>query len=343
MFPKVNGRALGLAACVWSIACGGSAFAAAESQAQAAAPAARPVASQAAPDAATPEPRLQALEGELRALRELAQQNAAAVAGLRAEIDRSRGERSIAGALVVLLSVLLLGLAAWVGWRWYGEQRLKRVGRWFEEHGASRSGARPAGQGLHTQPAAILREGPPAPVRGEAPGAPTPLPDDGALTPVSGQGALTATPDQGTPAPAVDDVGLAPIFVEDTPTPPSPRGGEFGGFGGSLAGGAGVHEPVDVHERVAFYHSLGDYAQARALLEAHEQGLADPPGPTGTERERMMIPPASARLGVDIDLGELAGESESAALSELPVLDVDLDEPTTAPEFDASGRDSRGF
>jgi len=47
--------------------------------------------------------------------------------------------------------------------------------------------------------------------------------------------------------------------------------------------------------------------------------------PPVAPRELLMVPPPSARLGVDIDLGELSGDS----VLELVPLDFDLDAPTT--------------
>ena len=54
--------------------------------------------------------------------------------------------------------------------------------------------------------------------------------------------------------------------------------------------------------------------------------------PVASRRELLMTPPASARLGVDIDLGDGPGAED--ARPELPALDFDLDEPTLSPPLD---------
>ena len=385
--------------------------------------------------------RLQAVERELKSLRDLTQQNASAVARMRKEVESARGRRGMAGgvaggmvaALALALALALLALLAWLGWRWWGDHRLKRVGRWFEEHGEGRSGAprAQAAQGLQTQPAAILREGPPAP----------------------NAGALAA----GVAAGAV--AGAAAARAAGAARPPSamhlaqaPRE-EFLASRGGITRMVGVQELIDVHDKADFFLSIGEYDQAIALLEAHvhddvetsalawmdllelyhslgrrteyerlrgefrqrfmasvpdfehfdqpsaslenyeralgrivalwpsprvldviEESIFRKPGlpgaepfsleayrelvllyhvakdmveagqgpptpptfhdtavhplnaseradPSATERDRLMVPPASARLGVDIDVGEL------------PALDFDLDEPTTSPSL----------
>jgi len=442
MFPKVTGRALALAACGWLIACGADAFAAvaagggvATDPPRSAAPAAVASELQQGPGQALQDAqRLAALERELSSLRELARHNAATVAGLHEELERTRGERSIAGLLVAVLSVLLLALIAWVGWRWYGDQRLKRVGRWFDEHGEARVGARPAGQGLQTQPAAILREGPPAPARLDE-GPPLPasldehfLPDRGATTRTISVQELSDLHEKACFFRSIGEHARAIALLEahvheDGESGALPwldllelyhslgrradyerlraefrqhfRSGvaDFDHFerpGASLEDyGQALDRIValwplpgvlDVIEEAIFRQpglpgqepfSLEAYLElvllyhlARSLVEP-EQGtpthptyhdtaahplhlseLPEPagqrPGAAGSERDRLMTPPASARLGVDIDLGELA--AASAGASELPLLgvdlDLDLDEPTTAPQFDAPARDT---
>ncbi|MEJ8840077.1 type IV pilus assembly protein FimV [Ramlibacter sp. AN1133] len=65
----------------------------------------------------------------------------------------------------------------------------------------------------------------------------------------------------------------------------------------------------------------------------HPLNLAERAEPHA-ERELLMVPPPSVRLGVDIDLGDLPEGKPGGR--ELPALDFDLDEPTTLPPFDSS-------
>jgi hypothetical protein len=101
--------------------------------------------------------------------------------------------------------------------------------------------------------------------------------------------------------------------------------------------------------------------------ERTEQGgleRAERTAPVGVERDLLMVPPPSARLGVDIDLGDLpqskaaprdGGDPAQAratprdagdlppsrpGVRELPALDFDLDEPTTTPPLDPSRKEA---
>jgi hypothetical protein len=202
--------------------------------------------------------RLQALDRELKSLRDETQQNAASVARMRAEVERARGERGVAGTMAVGLSVLLLALLGWVGWRWYAEHRLRRVGRWFEEHGEDRLDppSRHGGHGLRTQPAAILREGPPAPGKWGSPA--------GAAATVGFAAAAAtgmAAGASGAAAPARAAANLA--------SPGTAARDDFLASRGGITRMVGVQELIEVHDKADFFLSIGEVDQAVALLEAH--------------------------------------------------------------------------
>ncbi|GAB3757987.1 hypothetical protein GCM10028796_02950 [Ramlibacter monticola] len=175
--------------------------------------------------------RLQSVQRELKSLRDATQQNAAAMVQMRAEVERVRAERGMAGAIVAGLSAILLALFGWLGWRWYGEHRLRQVGRWFEVHGDAHRGS--AASGLATQAT-------PAPQR---------------LTPVPAglDDALTA---------ATAPRASAAVF-------PFPAREEFLASRGGLTRMVGVQELIDVHDKADFFLSIGEDEQAIALLEAH--------------------------------------------------------------------------
>jgi hypothetical protein len=99
-------------------------------------------------------------------------------------------------------------------------------------------------------------------------------------------------------------------------------------------GGAGA-EPFSLEayrELVLLYHIARDMApEAQAQAEAHATTFSDtslqplnmverPEEPPLSEREKLMVPPPSARLGVDIDLGD----SDTVAPTDLPALDFDI-------------------
>jgi pilus assembly protein FimV len=125
-------------------------------------------------------------------------------------------------------------------------------------------------------------------------------------------------------------------------------------------------------ELVLLYHVAHELAAAPADAEeapgtvtgnfddTAEVALSPPPRAPASvaPRELLMVPPASARLGVDIDLGELPtlagaapasaardsvawpGAQPEAESRDLPPLDFDLDEPTGTASLDAGRKGS---
>ena len=176
--------------------------------------------------------RLESVQRELKSLRDATQQNAAAMVQMRAEVERVRAERGLAAGIVAGLSAILFALFGWLGWRWYGEHRLRQVGRWFEEHGDARRGA--AACSFALQPTS-------------APHLVTPVP-----------AALDAAPAAAATAPRPS----AAVF-------PFPAREEFLSSRGGLTRMVGVQELIDVHDKADFFLSIGEDEQAIALLEAH--------------------------------------------------------------------------
>lgn len=189
--------------------------------------------------------KLQALDREIQSLRQLTQQNAAAVTAMREQVQAARADRNQASTLALLLFGLLLAFAGWLAWRWHQSRRLAGVSRWFEANAAdpvdsqtqqasvppSRPAVMPSGW---DQPAApelpsIDRHLQTAPVRPAAVGAA-----------IAGGSALQ-------PPPTVD----------------------FQTSQGGTVRMVGVREMLDVHDKADFFLSLGQHEQAIAVLEAH--------------------------------------------------------------------------
>jgi hypothetical protein len=190
--------------------------------------------------------RLQDVERELNSLREATRQNAAALNQIRAHVEQARGDRSLAWLLVIGLVAVLVALLGWIAWRWYRAHRIERVGRWFEVHGESVQGHLP------TTPSA---EPPPAP----APAPPAPVPAKAAPVPALAR------------APAAAAASAAGNAVRPAAAPVSTWGNseEFQASRGASIRMVGVEELIDVHDKADFFLSIGETAQALALLEAH--------------------------------------------------------------------------
>lgn len=173
--------------------------------------------------------RLQAVERELGSLRDATRKDAAALQEMRGQLERAQDGRRTASLLVLALATLLAALLAWLALRWQRVRQLERVGRWFEVHGeeALRNEAATA-PGLAVPLAGAPEAG--AAPRARATTAPTPL--------AAGAG--------------------SPAREEFAPS----RGSE------SLRM-VGVEELIDVHDKVDFFLSIGEPAQAVSLLESH--------------------------------------------------------------------------
>lgn len=178
--------------------------------------------------------RLQAVQREMSALRDVTRENAAAVTQLRSQVDRARADRNTAALLAVGLSAVLAALLAWFAWRWYRVRQLDRVGRWFEAHADSVQ---------------------------------SPLP------PAAAQPAPAAEPRTAAEVKAAGEAALAAAAARpDSRAGPPTSGWSPSDFQASRGGSVrmvGVGELIDVHDKADFFLSIGEYDQAVAVLEAH--------------------------------------------------------------------------
>ncbi|HVE54652.1 MAG TPA: hypothetical protein VNB23_14825 [Ramlibacter sp.] len=175
--------------------------------------------------------RLENAERELKSLQAVSQQNAAAVAQMRAQVERARGDRSTATVLVLGLSLVIAAILAAFGWRWYRAARMARVGRWFE---ANREAATaPGGTDAVPVPAAPVSAAP------RAAKAPSP---------------------SASPALKAGRAGAPSTWAP---------GEEYQTSRGGSIRMVGVEELLDVHDKADFFLSIGETEQAMAVLEAH--------------------------------------------------------------------------
>jgi len=145
MLHAVTFRMLVASACAWLLACDAAAQDAAAivrppEAVVAPAPSGEPPQAQPPDQALQDVLRLQAVERELRDLRELARQNTAALQQMREQLEQAQGDRRIASLLLIGLATALSGLLAWLAVRWNRVRQVERVGRWFELHGGSERG-----------------------------------------------------------------------------------------------------------------------------------------------------------------------------------------------------------
>lgn len=195
---------------------------------------------EAAQDAA----RVRNLERDMASLRAVTQQNAAAAARMREQVERAQDQRT---QLLVATAALILALAVFAGWalwRWRQSRRMAKVGEWFDEHGDM---ARP----VEPEPPEMM-----PPIIAEAPAPPPPpaRPPAAKRKPIA-PGVATAIARGKPAAPSV----WAP--VENTP--------DFQASHGGTLRMVGVQELIDVHDKADFFFSIGQPDQAAAVLEAH--------------------------------------------------------------------------
>lgn len=191
--------------------------------------------------------RLQNAERELKALREMSQQNAAALAQLRAQVEQAQHSRQTATAMIVALAVFLAGLLGWLAWRWRSEERIARVSRWFDAN--SELAERP----LPIVDAAAARRMtpmPPVPVPVQAAPVRAPAPVGASRAPLAAP-AAAAAPARPLASASGDDSTI-----------------DFQASRGTLRM-AGVEELIDVHDKADFFLSIGEHEQAIGVLEAH--------------------------------------------------------------------------
>lgn len=145
MLHAVTCRVLIASTCGWLLACDAAAQDAAaivrSPEAVVAAPrSGEPPQAHSAEQAAQDVLRLQAVEREVRDLRELARQNNAALQQMREQLAQAQGDRRTASLLLIGLATVLSALLAWLAVRWNRVRQVERVGRWFELHGGGARG-----------------------------------------------------------------------------------------------------------------------------------------------------------------------------------------------------------
>jgi hypothetical protein len=182
--------------------------------------------------------RVQAVQRELQAVRDLNRQTAADLAGMRVQVEQAQSQRSTASWLALVLAVLLAAMLAVIAWRWNRLRRIERVGRWFEANGK-----------------------------------PTAVPPMAAMPPLT---VPDIDIGQGAPPPATH--GAVPVLVDNVPARRapavpmvawSPSQQDFQASRGGTMRMVGVEELLDVHDKADFFLSIGEVEQAVSVLEGH--------------------------------------------------------------------------
>lgn len=188
--------------------------------------------------------RIEAMEGEVKGLRSLVQQNTAALNQVGQQLEKARSERNSVSTALGALAVLLLGGGAF--WAWRRWQRPAEPGRrWWQ------------------------REGQAAPDTDFA---------DGPLSP----GRVTSPPPEAKPSTV--DLDLSGYAYESEPpaakvTPArkaaqrqGPNSGPPSDFMHSqpaIMRMVKAEELIDIQQQAEFFFSIGDTDQALAVLESH--------------------------------------------------------------------------
>lgn len=205
--------------------------------------------------------RLENAERELKSLRASSQQNAAAVAQMRAQVEQARDQRSSVTWLVMGLSAALAAMLAGLAWRWHRARRMARVGRWFADQPGS---------------PADTHAGEPGSTGGMAAAA---APAATARPAKAAKAGLVALPaPAATTAPAAPAASTAPKKTGRARSgPPSTwgPGDEYQTSRGGSVRMVGVEELLDVHDKADFFLSIGEPEQAMAVLEAHVHDQVD--------------------------------------------------------------------
>jgi hypothetical protein len=263
--------------------------------------------------------RLENAERELRSLRAVSQQNAAAVAGMRAQVERAASERNLAAMLVAVLAVVLATMLAAAAWRWYRAARVARVGRWFEANGRSTAtvpgpaGRAPGHRHEAIEPTfAAASDG----MAESTPGAdPKILPL--AAAPARAQAAV-AVPERAAAArPVPATVGLSPS---------APPQDDPAGRGGTVRM-VGVEELIDVHDQADFFLTIGKPQQAVAVLEAHIHDRVET-----SALAWMDLLELYHRLGQRAEFERLRAEFRQNFTGEVPDFDH-FDQPSASLEY----------
>lgn len=188
--------------------------------------------------------RIEAMEGEVKGLRSLVQQNTAALNQVGQQLEKARSERNSVSTALVALAVLLLASGAYWGWRRW--QRPVEPGRrWWQRDGQ---------------------------------GAPDTEFPDGPLT----SGRATRPPAEAKPSTV--DLDLSGYVYESEPPaakvaparkaaqrqgPISGPPSDFMHSQPAIMRMVKAEELIDIQQQAEFFFSIGDTEQALAVLESH--------------------------------------------------------------------------
>jgi hypothetical protein len=251
------------------------------------------------PDQAVQEAlRLENAEREMKSLQASTQQNAAAVAQMRGQVEQARSDRGLAAMLAAALSLLLAAILAGLAWQWYRASRMAKVGRWFEANGESTQAPLPAGVAPDSEkavPAAAV---------------------------VAAPAAAKARAAKATAAPAV--------AAARGPNSGWGGGEEYQASRGGSIRMVGVEELIDVHDKADFFLSIGETDQAVAVLEAHVHDQVET-----SALAWMDLLELYHRLGKRAEFERLRGEFRENFTAQVPGFD-DFDEPS--PSLESYGR-----
>lgn len=210
--------------------------------------------------------RLQALEGDLKLLRDAVTRNSTSLTEVRGELVKAREER-YANPLVYGLAVALLAALALAAFLWRGARSAGTVGRdWWRGSGAARTtgyGDEPSRAGRPTDAAApITSPSPPRPASAPA--------HVSAPAPVRTPAPREKTPDFRVSLEAAEKAHARTLSAGAVPRV-SGRG-EFADFHNSLSSGprsVKAEELHDMQQQADFFVSLGEYERAIEVLRAH--------------------------------------------------------------------------
>lgn len=198
--------------------------------------------------------RLQALEGDVKSLRDAVTRNSASLADVRGELVKARDERYANWLVYGLVLALLTALAA-AGWAWRRSRSAGMAdGDWWRK---SAAGSATTGFDAQVVPVPVTAPVPPAT-------SPTPVPV-----------ARAKEPDLGFSESMMETVRVQNAVAKARPprVPFRISGrGEFADSYGTQAGGlraVKAEELNDIQQQADFFVSLGEYDRAIEVLRSH--------------------------------------------------------------------------